>query len=159
MGRVTITSNHKKLSTEIKRRATNYQKNVSDEINTAGLNIESNAKLKLQQHTSKKSFPNVKHPKAGDAKRVMKRIKKTDGTPDNPTAIVEVNELPIGAYLEFGTGIYAKEYLQGRPFDEVQQASEFYKTGKGTIRAFPYLFPSYYEEQPKLIERLKRAKI
>jgi len=159
MGRVTITSNHKKLSTEIKRLGKEYKKNISDEINTAGLNIESNAKQRLQGHTAKKSFPNVKHPKAGDAKRVMKSIKKDDGTPDNPTATVEVNELPIGAYLEFGTGIYAKAYLQGRPFDEVQLAREFYKTGKGTIRAFPYLFPSYYEERPKLIERLKRAKI
>jgi len=159
MGSIKFSTNAKRLSTDIKKRVTDYEKNISDAINDAGLNIESDAKLRIQEHGSRKSFPNVRSEKAGNSKKVMQRIKKEDGTPQNPSATVSSNELPIGAYLEFGTGIYAKEYLQGRPEEEKSTAREFYKTGKGTIRAFPYLFPSFDAERPKLIERLKRAKI
>ena len=159
MGSIKFSTNAKRLSTDIKKRVTDYEKNISDEINRAGLNIESDAKLRLQEHESRKSFPSVRSEEAGNAKKVKQRITKEYGTPQDPSATVSSDELPIGAYLEFGTGIYAKKYLQGRPEAEKSKAREFYKTGKGTIRAFPYLFPSFDAERPKLIERLKRAKI
>jgi len=154
MGSIKFSTNAKRLSTDIKKRVTDYEKNVSDAINTAGLNIESDAKLRLQQHEQKKSFPGIP-----DAKRVRSRVSRDFTGGEEPTAVVESKELPLGAYLEFGTGKYARAYLQSRPIEERDKAYDFYKTGKGTIKEFPYLFPSFDEERPKLIKRIRSAKI
>jgi len=154
MGSIKFETNLGKLTTDIKRRVTKYERNVADAINTAGLNIESDAKLRLQQHEQKKSFPGIP-----DAKRVKSRVSRDFTGGEEPTAVVESKELPLGAYLEFGTGKYAREYLQSRPIEEREKAYEFYETGRGTIKEFPYLFPSFDEERPRLIKRIRSAKI
>ena len=64
----------------------------------------------------------------------------------------------IDAYLEFGTGLDANQLLNKPEYtDEIRAlALTFFKTGDGTLRNQAYLFPSFFEESPKLIEKLKR---
>jgi len=46
-------------------------------------------------------------------------------------------------YIEFGTGDYAKNYLNSIADPELSfYAMQFYKTGKGRMPAQPYLYPS-----------------
>lgn len=59
------------------------------------------------------------------------------------------------AYWEFGTGVTV---FQGETWvdeDIRNYASQFFKTGTGTIRPHPYLFNSYIEEVTMLQEKIK----
>jgi len=61
----------------------------------------------------------------------------------------------MAAYFEFGTG---KSYLQmqGSYTPEMKRiATSYYKDGKGTIKAHPYLFPAYYKYRKEFIQSIK----
>ena len=62
-------------------------------------------------------------------------------------------------YIEAGTGLSFLELISSNPEYNTPEflalARTFYKTGDGTLTPRPYLFPSFFEESPKLIERLK----
>lgn len=75
-----------------------------------------------------------------------------------PVADVVVQS-EIMAYLEFGTGKYAKEYLSGKSSEIRQLARTFFKTGKGTLREFSYLIPSFEENRSKIINKLRSIQI
>jgi HK97 gp10 family phage protein len=66
----------------------------------------------------------------------------------------------IFAYVEFGTGQNFLNLVASNPqnydSDVKDLARNFYKNGLGTLPATPYLFPSFFEERPKLIESLKK---
>lgn len=68
------------------------------------------------------------------------------------------NENPIPAYVEFGTGQFAKNLLFSGEYDqEIRDiAIKFKKDVDGRSPATPYLFPAFFEERPKLIEKLKK---
>lgn len=51
---------------------------------------------------------------------------------------VYVNNVPIGAYVEFGTGAYVDV-----PAEWSDMAWEFYINGRGYLRPHPYLYPAY----------------
>jgi hypothetical protein len=63
-------------------------------------------------------------------------------------------------YLEAGTGLSFKELVAGNKEYQTPEfialARTFYKTGDGTLRPRPYLFPNFFKESPKLIEKLKK---
>jgi len=63
------------------------------------------------------------------------------------------------AYVEFGTGLSAKEILSSPNYtDEIRAiARTFYKTGQGTLRGRPYLFPSYFKNTANLVENIEKA--
>jgi hypothetical protein len=66
----------------------------------------------------------------------------------------------IDGYIEFGTGLNFLQIVSARPTEytpEIRQLAYdlFYKTGDGTLRGQPYLFPAFFDESPKLIENLK----
>ena len=67
---------------------------------------------------------------------------------------------PFPAYLEFGTGSKFSDLVNSDPqnYDESvrELARQFYVNGLGTLPARPYLLPSYFQERPALIERLKK---
>lgn len=69
----------------------------------------------------------------------------------------------LAAYVEFGTGVWARTYLSGKPVEMVREAIKFYINGKGTMFAQPYLFPAYYKYvgwfEPELKQRLDRIKV
>jgi hypothetical protein len=63
----------------------------------------------------------------------------------------------IEAWLEFGTGLSAREIL-GRPnyTSEIRSiARRFYRNGRGRIVGQPYLFPSYFEATADLVEQIE----
>lgn len=63
----------------------------------------------------------------------------------------------IEAWLEFGTGLSAREIL-GRPeyTPEIKAlAQAFYRTGEGRIIGKPYLFPSFFESTANLVSELE----
>lgn len=64
----------------------------------------------------------------------------------------------IAAYLEFGTGRFAKAYLAGHSSAVQKFAYTFYVNGKGRLPAHPYLLPSFFEEGERLREKLKGLK-
>lgn len=51
---------------------------------------------------------------------------------------VNVQAVPIAAYLEFGTGAFVDVAPEWKDL-----AWEFYKNGKGRLRPQPYLYPAY----------------
>lgn len=62
----------------------------------------------------------------------------------------------FAAYFEFGTG---KSYLQMQSSytPEMKRiATSYYKTGKGTIKAHPYLFPAYYKYRKEFIKAISQ---
>lgn len=63
----------------------------------------------------------------------------------------------IEAWLEFGTGLSAREIL-GRPgyTPEIRAiAKNFYRNGRGRIIGKPYLFPSYFEATANLVRDIE----
>lgn len=61
----------------------------------------------------------------------------------------------LAAWYEFGTG---KNYLQmaASYTPEMRQiAQTFFRTGKGTIKAHPYLFPAYYRNRKEFLKSIK----
>lgn len=65
---------------------------------------------------------------------------------------------PLPAYYEFGTGSNYLQLIAGnKNYDKDIQALAFTfkKTGDGTLPAQPYLFPAFFEERVKLLQKLK----
>lgn len=71
-------------------------------------------------------------------------------TNDGLTAVISQNALPMGAYIEFGTGIYVKVAPEWK-----DMAWQFYKNGKGRLHASPYMYPAFVEGRERLISNLK----
>jgi HK97 gp10 family phage protein len=91
---------------------------------------------------------------------IRQRIDKQilDGGLRAKVGVQGTDENPLPAYVEFGTGLSAQQLLNSGEYDQDVRdiAIQFYKNGKGTLPANPYLFPSFFEERPKLIESLKK---
>lgn len=64
---------------------------------------------------------------------------------------VSQNLLPLGAYIEFGTGAFVEVSDEWKAM-----AFTFYKNGKGTLRAHPYLYPSFVLNRDKYIALLRK---
>ena len=63
----------------------------------------------------------------------------------------------IDAYVEFGTGLSAQEILSNPKYTKEMRdlAFTFFKTGEGTLRGIPYLFPNYIKHTANLVEELR----
>ena len=61
------------------------------------------------------------------------------------------------AYVEFGTGLSAKEILSRPDYTpEIRAlAWTFRKNLKGTLKGKPYMFPAYFQHTAQLVQRLK----
>ena len=59
----------------------------------------------------------------------------------------------MAAYYEFGTGNFVRV---SEPADDAY-AMEFFRTGKGTLRPYPHLYPAYRQYRDKIIESIKEA--
>lgn len=61
----------------------------------------------------------------------------------------------VAVWYEFGTG---KNYLQmaSSYTPEMKRiAQSYYRNGKGTIKAHPYLFPAYYRNRKEFLKAIK----
>lgn len=61
----------------------------------------------------------------------------------------------LAVYFEFGTGLSAKQILAPYPQEVKDLAMQYFITGEGNLRGQPYLFPAYFEENPKFIKALE----
>jgi HK97 gp10 family phage protein len=130
-----------KVVKEMEGRATEYERDVAKELFKGALDIESGAKQRAPV-------------KFGQLRSSIQS--KIDHKDISAEVVANAEYAP---YVEFGTGQYASEYLAGKPTEMVKHASEFKKSGNGYSPAQPFLFPAYYEERPKIISRVKKAKI
>lgn len=64
---------------------------------------------------------------------------------------VSQNFLPMGAYMEFGTGAFVEVSDEWK-----DMAYTFYKNGKGRLHATPYLYPAFTLNRLLYIEKLKK---
>ena len=62
----------------------------------------------------------------------------------------------MAAYIEFGTGLSAKEILAPYPQWIRDIAMDFFKTGRGTLVGQPYLFNNYLRLLPIFEAELKK---
>ena len=94
---------------------------------------------------------------SGQALNIKQRI---DKVPENSGLTWKVGvqgTQDFDAYLEFGTGIHAKQLLSGSQYSpEIKAlAMTFYKNGMGTLPARPYLFPAWFQYTANMVENLK----
>ena len=61
----------------------------------------------------------------------------------------------IAAYIEFGTGLSAREILAGYPKWIQKIAYEFYVNGQGTLQGKPYLYNNFLVIEEKFKKELK----
>lgn len=71
---------------------------------------------------------------------------------DGLTGYVNVNAVPMAAYIEFGTGTYVDV-----PPGWESIAWAFYVNGKGYTHPNPYLYPAYYNGRRQYKKDLKDA--
>ena len=57
----------------------------------------------------------------------------------------------VAAYIEFGTGDFAKAYLAGKPREIVDEAIKFYIDGSLKMPSQPYLFHAYLSRIDKIV--------
>ncbi len=67
-------------------------------------------------------------------------------------SVISVNQLPMGAYIEFGTGTYVKVADEWK-----NMAWQFYINGMGQLHPHPYLYPAFNEGRARYIQDLKDA--
>lgn len=65
---------------------------------------------------------------------------------------VGVNELPMGAYVEFGTGVFV-DVPQG--WEETAMA--FYVNGQGWLEPYPYLIPAFHKGEQQFNQDIRDA--
>lgn len=63
---------------------------------------------------------------------------------------IGVNQLPMGAYLEFGTGVFVQVAPEWKDI-----AWQFYVNGKGWLQPHPYLYPAYMNGKEQYEKDLK----
>jgi HK97 gp10 family phage protein len=138
------------LTKDLRKFGTDATKVVKRELSNSGTNIERAAINRAPAFLS------------GDGRAVLNIKQRIDKTIDNGGLTVKVGvqgSQDLDAYIEFGTGLNFLEIVNARPQDYTNEIKElariFYKNGQGTLKGTPYLFPSYFEEAPKLIEQLK----
>lgn len=66
-----------------------------------------------------------------------------------------MGENNMAAYLEFGTGLSAREILAPYPTWIQEIARKFFITGRGTLKGKPYLYPNVLKGIPVFQRELK----
>jgi HK97 gp10 family phage protein len=137
-----------KLIKDLRKFGTDGTKVVKRELSNSGTNIERAAINRAPAFLS------------GDGLAVLNIKQRIDKTIDNGGLTVKVGvqgSQDLDAYIEFGTGLNASQLLNKPEYtDEIRALAWTFKKEKdGTLKGTPYLFPSYFEEAPKLIEQLK----
>jgi len=133
-----------------------YVKNLNKV--TKGLGVKANA---LSEDIKKEVFIRAKVIE-NDAVRLknVSSINVNTRQEDNGfTQVVEASSFanaPIAAYVNFGTGTFAAQYLAGLPADIQELARQYYVNGQGRLPANPYLTNPYLRERKKFTENLKK---
>lgn len=87
--------------------------------------------------------------------------------PGSISGYIGFNEHPVGAniyaggselaaWIEWGTGDYAKEYVATLSQEEQAEALTFFINGKGKGHPQPYFFPAVYRNSPLLLANIEK---
>ncbi len=133
-----------------------YVKNLNKV--TKGLEVKANA---LSKEIKKEVFIRAKtiENDATRLKNVGSIYINTKQEDNGFTQLIEASSganAPIAAYVNFGTGTFAAQYLAGLPSDIQALARQYYVTGQGRLPANPYLTNPYLRERKKFTENLKK---
>jgi hypothetical protein len=129
---------------------------VTNAIKRKGKAIEDGVKMNVEKYGRK-----IQAQAQSNTPNVTWANIKIDGNPADSglSFIIQARDggsSDMAAYFEFGTG---KSYLQmqGSYTPEMKRiATSYYKTGKGTIKAHPYLFPAYYKYRKEFIKAINQ---
>lgn len=62
----------------------------------------------------------------------------------------------LAAYINFGTGIFAAEYLAGKPKRVVELARQYFVNGKGRLKSNPYLTQPYLQRRQEFLNNVRK---
>lgn len=75
---------------------------------------------------------------------------------NGPLSYTLIADTPYAAYVEFGTGPQAKDYVPGLEQEFQDIAKDYFVNGEGKTGPKPFFHPTIQEELPVLMENLKR---
>lgn len=92
-------------------------------------------------------------------KQRINKAPKNKGLTWNVGVETQRKDFEIEAWFEFGTGLSAKSLLSGVNYDAdiKAQALTFFRNGKGTIPAKPYLFPNFFIVRSRIVDKIKKS--
>lgn len=70
---------------------------------------------------------------------------------------IEAGASNLAAYLEFGTGISAANYVPTLDTEWQAVAMRYYVNGKGTLVKHPFLLPAWFKHEPTVVPKIKAA--
>lgn len=76
-------------------------------------------------------------------------------TPGNLSSLIDGGS-ELAAYIEWGTGDFAKAYVATLPKEQQEEALRFFVTGKGHGRPQPFFFPAIMRNTPELLEAIEK---
>lgn len=110
---------------------------------------------RIQQEVKEEIFDTGQQIAAEATSRAPKSIVvMSEITNGGYSAKIRTNVGPIAAYVEFGTGLSAAQYVPSLPKEWQSLAMLFYVNGKGTLQKQPYLYPAYFRNVPILTKNL-----
>lgn len=121
-----------KLRNRVKKLNTALKTEVVKEVHTAGLNIANGARSRVPVNFG--------------------GLKSKINNDDTETGTEVIVQQSYAAYVEFGTGAEVEV-----PAGLEDYALQFFVSGKGHLPAQPFLFPAYFEERNKMIQRIKQV--
>ena len=90
---------------------------------------------------------------------IKQRIDKTASNGGLTVKVGIQGAQDLDFYIEAGTGLSFLQLVQSNSKYNTPEflslARTFFKTGDGTLRPTPYLFPAFFDESPKLLQKLK----
>lgn len=70
---------------------------------------------------------------------------------------IESGAGPLAIYVEFGTGVSAAGYVPTLSPEFQAVAQKYYVNGKGTLIKHPFLLPAWFQYQPTVVPKIKKA--
>ena len=154
-------TNLEELRKQLKKFGSEGKKVVIDELDIAGTNIERAAINAAPAFLGGAEIVSTFKNKKGKSVtlNLKQRIDKVVSKGGLNVKVGVQGQQDLDAYIEFGTGLNFFEVIGKRPQDYTPEilalARTFKKKRLGTLRGTPYLFPSFFDESPKLIQRLR----
>lgn len=125
------------LIAKLKAFGQNTDNFLKAEIAATGFDIEADAKNRAS------AIP--------DAPPEIKQMISNSITNNGYTAKISQNALPMGAYIEFGTGVFVTVAPEWK-----DMAWQFYVNGKGRMPARPYLYPAFVKGRNDFVNTIQR---
>lgn len=133
------------LRAKIKGFGLAVSKAIKTEIIAATLDIADEARTNFPTKVN-----GVEHFELAKIRQQIGHEFRDSGATPGGFVFVQVDNTPMAAYIEFGTG--AKVQV---PAGYEDMAWQFYVNGKGTLPPYPYLIPAYEKGKKAFIDSVK----